>query len=135
MALTDIAKKLKDTFDGFSVSAHQDELKHYRELYGDAECVQIGEMDYIVINDVYKSKEYSDVPESTSPLFFNSINNSYAIIDDKIAVGDNRRELIEQYTNLEHLNREIVETLIDYISIGKRIPGTRNVPIEIHWNF
>ena len=58
-----------------------------------------------------------------------------AEIDDKIAVGDNRRELIEQYTNLEHLNREIVETLIDYISIGKRIPGTRNVPIEIHWNF
>ena len=63
--------------------------------------------------------------------------DNYNMIDenDKIAVGDNRRELIEQYTNLEHLNREIVETLIDYISIGKRIPGTRNVPIEIHWNF
>ena len=30
---------------------------------------------------------------------------------------------------------EIVEILIDYISVGKRIPGTRNVPIEIHWNF
>ncbi|MBQ8435573.1 MAG: DUF4368 domain-containing protein, partial [Oscillospiraceae bacterium] len=52
-----------------------------------------------------------------------------------IKIGDNRRELIEQYTNLEHLNREIVETLIDYISVGRRIPGTRNVPIEIHWNF
>lgn len=81
MALTDIARKLKDTFEGFGASAHQEELKQYRELYGNAECVQIGEMDYIVINEVYKSKEYSDVPESTSPLFFNSINNSYAIID------------------------------------------------------
>ena len=56
-------------------------------------------------------------------------------IEEKIEAGDNRHELIEQYTNLEHLTREIVETLIDYISVGKRIPGTRDVPIEIHWNF
>ncbi len=56
-------------------------------------------------------------------------------VEEKIATGDNRRELIEQYTSLEHLTREIVETLIDYISVGKRIPGTRSVPIEIHWNF
>jgi hypothetical protein len=56
-------------------------------------------------------------------------------IEEKIAAGDNHRKLIEQYTNLEHLTREIVETMIDYISIGKRIPGTRDVPIEIHWNF
>ena len=56
-------------------------------------------------------------------------------IEEKQAAGDNRRELTSQYTNLEHLTREIVETLIDYISVGKRIPGTRDVPIEIHWNF
>ena len=61
--------------------------------------------------------------------------NQLAEIDKKIEVGDNPWELIEQYTNIEHLSREIVETLIDYISIGKRIPRTRNVPIEIHWNF
>ena len=56
-------------------------------------------------------------------------------IKEKIAAGDNRRELISQYTNLEHLTREMVETLIDYVSVGKRIPGTKDVPIEIHWNF
>ena len=56
-------------------------------------------------------------------------------LDAKIETGDNHRELIGKYTNLEQLNREIVETLIDYISVGRRIPGTRNVPIEIHWNF
>lgn len=49
--------------------------------------------------------------------------------------GDNRRQLIEQYTNLEHLDREIVEILIDYILVGKKDPVTKNVPIEIHWNF
>lgn len=56
-------------------------------------------------------------------------------IEGKIKAGDNRREIIERYTNLKHLNREMVEVLIDYISVGKRIPGTRSVPIEIHWNF
>lgn len=56
-------------------------------------------------------------------------------IEERIAAGDNRHELIEQYTNLEHLTREIVDTLIDYVTIGRRIPGTRDVPIEIHWNF
>ena len=56
-------------------------------------------------------------------------------LGEKIEIGDNRREPIEKYTNLEHLNREIIETLINYISVGRRIPGTRNVPIEIHWNF
>lgn len=47
-----------------------------------------------------------------------------AEIEEKIAEGDNRRKLIEQYTNLDHFTREIVETLIDYISVGKRISGT-----------
>ncbi|MCM1307195.1 MAG: recombinase family protein [Butyrivibrio sp.] len=56
-------------------------------------------------------------------------------IEVKIEVGDNRRELIEKYTNPEHLSREMVEILIDYISVGKKIAKTRDVPIEIHWNF
>ncbi|MBQ6817984.1 MAG: DUF4368 domain-containing protein, partial [Clostridia bacterium] len=45
------------------------------------------------------------------------------------------REIIERYTNLKHLTREMVEILIDYISVGKRIPKTRDVPITIHWSF
>ena len=63
------------------------------------------------------------------------IEKQLSEIEEKIAADDNRRELIEQYTALEHLTREIVETLIDYIFIDKRIPGTKDVPIEIHWNF
>ena len=57
------------------------------------------------------------------------------VLEGRIAAGDNRRALIEQYINLEHLNRDVVETLIDHIEVGKRIPGTKDVPIEIHWNF
>lgn len=35
----------------------------------------------------------------------------------------------------ERLTREMVESLIDFIRVGRRIPGTREVPLEIHWNF
>ena len=56
-------------------------------------------------------------------------------LDTRIAAGDNRGELVRQYTNPEHLTREMVEIFIDYISVNKRIQGTRDVPVEIHWNF
>ena len=56
-------------------------------------------------------------------------------LDERIAVGDDRRPIIEKYINPKHLTREMVEILIDYISVGRRIEGTRTVPIEIHWKF
>ncbi len=58
-----------------------------------------------------------------------------AEIDQRLAAGDNRQELIEQYLGLEHLTREIVEILIDHINIGRRDKETGVIPIEIHWNF
>lgn len=56
-------------------------------------------------------------------------------IDRKIAAGDNRREIIEQYVNPTHLTREMVDTLIDHITVGKRLPGMKVAPIKIYWNF
>ena len=56
-------------------------------------------------------------------------------LEARIAAGDNRKELVRRYTNLEHLTREIVEVLIDYILVGKRKPGEADPPVEIHWNF
>ncbi len=57
------------------------------------------------------------------------------ILNQKLEQADNSRELVKQYTSAEHLTREMVDILIDYIEVGKRIPGTRNRPIEINWNF
>lgn len=58
-----------------------------------------------------------------------------AELDARAEAGDGRGAIAEHYAHLDHLTREMVETLIDYIAVGKRIPGTRNVPIEIHWSF
>lgn len=48
---------------------------------------------------------------------------------------EDKRQQAEPYTHVVHLTREMVEVLIDYIMVGNRIPGTRKVPIEIHWRF
>ena len=56
-------------------------------------------------------------------------------ISAQMAVGDDRRELVRRYVVVEHLTREMVELFVDKITVGKRISGTRDVPIEIDWNF
>ena len=56
-------------------------------------------------------------------------------LEKRAADGEGRRMPVEQYMHLEHLSREMVELLIDSVAVGRRIPGTKDVPIEIHWKF
>ena len=56
-------------------------------------------------------------------------------INKRLELEDDRHALVEKIVNVEHLSRRMVEMLIDKITVDKRIEGTRNVPIEICWNF
>lgn len=56
-------------------------------------------------------------------------------LDERLRVGDNRRKLILQYRNMKHLTREIVDILIDHIVIYRRDPETKQIQVEIYWNF
>lgn len=103
--------------------------KGIRELYMDKVKGLISDADYAEM-----SKDFTGDRDRLEELISDG-RRQIEEIESKIKAGDNRREIIERYTNLKHLNREMVEVLIDYISVGKRIPGTRSVPIEIHWNF
>ena len=58
-----------------------------------------------------------------------------AALGARIALGSDRRALVEQYRHIEHLSREMVDTLIDFIAVGRREKGAKTVPVEIHWNF
>ncbi|HIX72866.1 MAG TPA: DUF4368 domain-containing protein, partial [Candidatus Anaerobutyricum stercoripullorum] len=103
--------------------------KGIRELYMDKVKGLISESDYVEM-----SKDFTTERDRLERVIADG-EKQLAEIEEKIAAGDDRRQIIEQYSNLEHLTREIVEILIDYVSVGKRIPGTKDVPIEIHWNF
>jgi hypothetical protein len=100
-----------------------------RELYLDKVKGLICEADFIEL-----SKDFTSQKERLESLLL-KCQKRIVEIDGKIAVSNNRHERIGQYVNTEHLTRETVEILIDKITVGKRIPGTRNVPTKIHWAF
>ena len=53
----------------------------------------------------------------------------------KLMSSLNKEELLNKYRSITQLERIHVDTLIDYIEIGKRIPKTRDREINIYWNF
>lgn len=46
-----------------------------------------------------------------------------------------RKKMVQEYVNVEKLNRAMVEQLIDHIDVSKRDPETKMLHVEIHWNF
>jgi hypothetical protein len=56
-------------------------------------------------------------------------------LDNRIHPQDDRRQIAERRMNLPALDREIVETLVDHITVGKRDAETKELPIEIFWKF
>ena len=115
------------------IAAYQKKIAEYtkgiRELYLDKVKGILSELDYLDL-----SKDFSTQKERLEKLVIDT-QKQLDVIERKMLIGDNRRQLIEQYTNLEHLDRETVEKLIDYVLVGKKDPVTKEVPIEIHWNF
>jgi len=103
--------------------------KGIRDLYMDKVKGLISDADYAEM-----AKEFRQDRDHFEQLI-KGAERQIADLDERIAIGDNRRSIVEKYVNLEHLSREAVEVLIDYIRVGKRIPKTKDVPIEIHWNF
>ena len=103
--------------------------KGLREMYMDKVRGLVSETDYIEM-----SRELSADRERLERLIADG-QQQLNELDARISAGDDRKALIERYTNPEHLTREMVEALIDYIVVGKRAPGEKSPPIEIHWNF
>lgn len=100
-----------------------------RDLYLDKVRGIITEADFIAL-----TKEFSQEKNRLELLALDS-RKKLLELEARITAGDNRRALIQQYTNPEHLTREMVDILIDHITIGKRANGVKDPPIEIHWNF
>ena len=114
------------------IAAYEKKAREYatgiRDLYLDKVRGLLSECDYLELSQNFaedRSRIQALIEEKEKQL---------ADVEEKLEAGDTRRAIIEKYAHLDHLPREIVEILIDYITVGKRVPGTRNVPIEIHWN-
>ena len=100
-----------------------------RDVYLDKVRGIITEADFLDLSDQFSRQKRLLERRVTAS------NRALSELDDRLAAGDKRRTLIRQYTNPEHLTREMVDILIDHITIGKRVKSEKEPPIEIHWNF
>lgn len=107
----------------------QEYAKAVRDLYMDKVRGILTEEEYLDM-----SKEFSSEKKRLEDNMVRA-KQQLEEIEERIALGDNKKEIIEKYMNIEHLTREMVEVLIDHIDVGRRIPGSRDVLITIYWNF
>lgn len=99
-----------------------------RELYMDKVRGLLCENDFVAL-----SREFSAERERLTDVI-TRCREQLSETESRSA-GDDPQERIWQYIHPGHLTREMVDALIDHIRVGRRIPGTKDVPIEIYWNF
>ena len=107
----------------------EDNSNYLLALYKDKVKGLVSEKDYFTMaNDFSKERERTEYQ-------IKEADRHLEELEAQMLAGDQRKAIIQRYTHVEHLTREMVEILIDYITVGKRVPGMQDVPIEIHWNF
>ena len=100
-----------------------------RTLYLDRAGGLLSERDYIALSQEFVSNREKQEYK------LEELKEKLVREEKKPEIQETACQRIIKYVNPEHLTREIVERLIDYIYVGRRIPKSRQVPIEIHWNF
>ena len=116
-----------------SMNAYRKKAEEYarglRALYMDKVKGVIGETDYAEMAGAFRQER------ERAEQLVQQTQEQLAEVERRITMGDNRSAVVEGYLGMEQLPREAVEVLIDHIRVGKRILGTKDVPVEIHWNF
>lgn len=56
-------------------------------------------------------------------------------IDETLNAQLDKKQIVSQYVRTRQLTKEMINTLVDYILVGKKDPISKETPIEIHWNF
>ena len=80
------------------------------------------------------SKSYHQEKDNLQKLM-NKYEEQTKELTKKLKSSLNKEDLLNKYQNIDHLDRIHVDTLIDYIEVGKRIPKTKDRVINIYWNF
>ena len=100
-----------------------------QELYMDKVKGLLDDNDFIKLSEVFRADR------SNLENMISAAKIELQELDQRLQEGNDRRNLIEQYTNVDHLTREMVEILIDHIVIHRRNPDTKRIPMEIYWDF
>lgn len=101
-------------------------VRGIRELYLDKTRGIVTEKEYLELAAGFRREK--DLAEETAA----GIKERIAALE---AAGDGGEDALIKYLCPETLDRETVDGLIDCVCVFPRIPGTRDVPVEIRWKF
>ena len=127
--LEEVYAMLADKAKPLALYFFSEDKKVIRDLYMDKVKGLIDDNDFVNLSEAFRA-DRANLQD-----LINTAKNELQGLDRRLQQGDDRHKLIEQYTNIEHLTREMVEILIDHIVIHRRNPDTKRIPIEIYWNF
>ena len=103
--------------------------KAIRDLYLDKSRGIITEEEFINF-----SKEFHD-EKNRLERSIKSTQDEITEINERLKASHDKSTLLDKYLEVQKLTREHIDALIDFIYVGRKNPETRELPIEIHWNF
>lgn len=113
--------------------AYQQKIKTYeegiRELYLDKIKGILSESDYLYFSENFL------IEKNRLEKLINTKEIQMLQIEQHIQIDNKKEYLIQEYFSLTRLTREDVDSLIDFILVGKKNPATGELPLEIHWDF
>lgn len=116
-----------------NIASSQKRLSEYsaslRELYIDKVKGILSETDFLDF-----SREFSNEKDQIEKQI-QEYKRRISVLEKNTSSGTDQSERLNRYLHPKQLNRVIVDTMIDHIRIGKKNPGTNEIPIEIHWKF
>lgn len=107
----------------------QEYEKGLRDLYFDKTRGILTEEDYLAFSQEFAAQR------QRLKLAVLACEDALLKMEAEQAAGEDRQKQLERYIRPQRLSRQMVDVFIDAIYVGKRIPGSREVPVEIHWTF
>lgn len=115
------------------VALYQQRVAEYTHA---VRCLYMDKVKGVLSGDVYAEvfQSIQKDRESCQRLLHEAAGRAERL-KERLQAGESRQMLVDRYLHPEQLCREAVEWMVDHIEVGKRIPGTRHVPVCIHWLF
>lgn len=113
------------------ISQYQANVNKYgkalKELFMQKVNESITQEEFVSLSaELRKDKEHIETLLAEKQAKLMELNNEQDTLKSK-------KQILEKYTNVTELTREMIEGLIDYIEVGAKDPITKKKTIEIHW--
>jgi len=131
--------KLGDNFEERIAKLHADKLAYDKKIAKCDKAVKDSYMDKAkgILTEaqfIEFSQEFAKEKDRLESLVYD-LDEEIKMLILKCSKSRDKRQITLEHSRVKHIDRIMIEKLIDYVKIGKRDPETKKVPVEIYWSF